>query len=121
MAAGEEALALGFVRRQVDDRPGHAEGAVDDGPVGLGRDARGGEVGLEEGWTLAKYVEQTLDNTGENRAIVAIVDVPSQAYGRREELLGQVVEVLLPERFRLGRIGARLIFAAGALGFDLAK
>ena len=49
---------------------------------------RGGEVGLEEGWTLAKYVEQTLATNGENRAIVAIVDVPSQSYGRREELLG---------------------------------
>jgi biotin-independent malonate decarboxylase gamma subunit len=28
------------------------------------------------------------DEKGEKRAIVAIVDVPSQAYGRREELLG---------------------------------
>jgi hypothetical protein len=28
---------------------------------------------------------------------------------------------LLAERFCLGRVGARLIFAARALGFDLAK
>jgi malonate decarboxylase gamma subunit len=50
--------------------------------------ARGGEVGLEEGWTLAKYVMEVVDNESTKRSIVAIVDVPSQAYGRREELLG---------------------------------
>ena len=50
--------------------------------------ARGGEVGLEEGWTLAKYVREVVDNESTKRSIVAIVDVPSQAYGRREELLG---------------------------------
>jgi malonate decarboxylase gamma subunit len=52
--------------------------------------ARNGEVGLEQGWTLAKYVRETLDadRDGAPRPIVAIVDVPSQAYGRREELLG---------------------------------
>jgi malonate decarboxylase gamma subunit len=52
--------------------------------------ARNGEVGLEEGWTLAKYVRETIsaDGAGVRRPIVAIVDVPSQAYGRREELLG---------------------------------
>lgn len=52
--------------------------------------ARRGEVGLEEGWTIAKYVRQAIeqDKDGERRAIVAIVDVPSQAYGYREELLG---------------------------------
>lgn len=52
--------------------------------------ARNGEVGLEEGWTLAKYVREAIaaDHGGAPRPIVAIVDVPSQAYGRREELLG---------------------------------
>ena len=52
--------------------------------------ARNGEVGLEEGWTLAKYVRGTIaaDRGRAPRPIVAIVDVPSQAYGRREELLG---------------------------------
>ena len=52
--------------------------------------ARQGQVGLEEGWNLAKQVREAIkaDENGEKRAIIAIVDVPSQAYGRREELLG---------------------------------
>ena len=52
--------------------------------------ARHGEVGLEEAWTLARYVREAIeaDQDGQRRAIVAIVDVPSQAYGRIEELCG---------------------------------
>lgn len=53
--------------------------------------ARAGEVGLLEGWTLAKAVDEVIQvdqHTTQKRAIVAIVDVPSQAYGRREELFG---------------------------------
>ena len=52
--------------------------------------ARQGQVGLEEGWNLAKHIREAIraDSQAEKRAIVAIVDVPSQAYGRREELLG---------------------------------
>jgi biotin-independent malonate decarboxylase gamma subunit len=51
--------------------------------------ARHGEVGVIEGWTLAKYVREVCerDRDGDRRAIVAIVDIPSQAYGRNEELL----------------------------------
>jgi len=52
--------------------------------------ARAGEVGLDEGWALAHHVRATIaeDKDGARRPIVAIVDVSSQAYGRREELLG---------------------------------
>ena len=52
--------------------------------------ARAGEVGLDEGWALAHHVRATMaeDNNGARRPIIAIVDVSSQAYGRREELLG---------------------------------
>lgn len=53
--------------------------------------ARAGEVGLLEGWALAKAVRQVIDadeHQTYKRAIVAIIDVPSQAYGRREEALG---------------------------------
>src|SRR5260370_17423195 len=52
--------------------------------------ARQGQVGLQEGWNLAKQLRDAIhaDKDGEKRAIVAIVDVPSQAYARREELLG---------------------------------
>lgn len=51
--------------------------------------ARNGEVGLEEGWTLAKYVREAIeaDANGVRRPIVAVVDVTSQAYGRTEELM----------------------------------
>ncbi|HAI04505.1 MAG TPA: biotin-independent malonate decarboxylase subunit gamma, partial [Pantoea sp.] len=50
-----------------------------------------GEVGLLEGWTLAKVVNETIDadsNSAVKRPIVAVIDVPSQAYGRREEAFG---------------------------------
>lgn len=50
-----------------------------------------GEVGLLEGWTLAKVVNETIDadkNSDLKRPIVAVIDVPSQAYGRREEAFG---------------------------------
>ena len=52
---------------------------------------RHGEVGLEEGWTIAKYVREAIkEDEGKEkpRPIIAIVDVPSQAYGYKEELLG---------------------------------
>lgn len=53
--------------------------------------ARNGEVGLLEGWGLAKAVDDAItadqDKT-QKRPLIAIVDVPSQAYGRREEGLG---------------------------------
>ncbi|UOR13576.1 biotin-independent malonate decarboxylase subunit beta [Halobacillus amylolyticus] len=52
--------------------------------------ALNGEVGLAEGWAIAHYVREAIeqDEDGNRRAIVAIVDVPSQAYGYNEELLG---------------------------------
>ncbi|RJS50206.1 biotin-independent malonate decarboxylase subunit beta [Bacillus sp. PK3_68] len=52
--------------------------------------SRRGEVGLEEGWSIAKFVREAieLDQEDEKRVIVAIVDVPSQAYGYHEEMLG---------------------------------
>ncbi|WP_227938321.1 biotin-independent malonate decarboxylase subunit beta [Alkalihalobacillus deserti] len=52
--------------------------------------AQNGEVGLEEGWAIAEYVRNAIeeDKHGKKRAIVAIVDVPSQAYGYNEELIG---------------------------------
>lgn len=50
-----------------------------------------GEVGLLEGWTLAKVVSETVAADADKtvkRPIVAVIDVPSQAYGRREEAFG---------------------------------
>jgi malonate decarboxylase beta subunit len=52
--------------------------------------ARKGEVGLDEGWAIAKHVREVIkeDRNQSPRPIIAIVDVPSQAYGYHEELLG---------------------------------
>ena len=53
--------------------------------------ARNGEVGLVEGWQLARAVQDliALDRDAPvKRPIVAVIDVPSQAYGRREEAFG---------------------------------
>ncbi len=51
--------------------------------------ARGGELGLEEGWAIAWYVREVMsDDEGDRRAIIAVVDVPGQPYGYHEELLG---------------------------------
>jgi malonate decarboxylase gamma subunit len=52
--------------------------------------ARGGEVGLDEAWMLALQVRRVIaaDRNDERRPIIAVVDVASQAYGWREEMLG---------------------------------
>ena len=52
--------------------------------------ARSGQVGIEEGWAIADAVHRAIteDMHGEKRVIVAIVDVPGQAFGYHEEFLG---------------------------------
>src|ERR1700675_4517666 len=52
--------------------------------------ARHGEVGLEEAYTLATRVREVIgrEGGGEKMPIVAIVDLKSQAYGRREGTAG---------------------------------
>jgi len=54
---------------------------------------RDGQVGLEEAFTLAAHVRRVIAEDSDRpkeqkRPIVAIVDVKSQAYGRREETAG---------------------------------
>jgi malonate decarboxylase gamma subunit len=52
---------------------------------------RNGEVGLVEGWSLARAVSEIIEadhNASIKRPIVAVINVPSQAYGRREEAFG---------------------------------
>ncbi|WEV50512.1 biotin-independent malonate decarboxylase subunit beta [Lactobacillus sp. ESL0731] len=52
---------------------------------------RHGEVGLEEGFTVASVVNDLIAQDKEKSQktpIVMIVDVPSQAYGYKEELIG---------------------------------
>ena len=70
----------------LDDQPVRFIAVVTDAQNRFPR-ARNGEVGLLEGWGLAKAVDEAI-STGDKRPLIAIVDVPSQAYGRREEALG---------------------------------
>jgi malonate decarboxylase gamma subunit len=55
--------------------------------------ARNGEVGLDEGWQLARAVQQLVAQDracerADKTPIVCVIDVASQAYGRREEGYG---------------------------------
>ena len=53
--------------------------------------ARDNVIGLEQGWRLARTVRDVIEADADaprRRPIVAIVDVKSQAYGYREEMLG---------------------------------
>ncbi len=52
--------------------------------------ARSGELGLEEGWAIAQHgrAVQAEKGSGPKRPIIAIVDLPGQAYGLREEKHG---------------------------------
>src|SRR5271167_4162109 len=54
---------------------------------------RDGQVGLEEAYALATRIREAIaadhdKPAQEKRPIIAIVDVKSQAYGRREEVAG---------------------------------
>jgi malonate decarboxylase gamma subunit len=52
---------------------------------------RNGEIGLVEGWEIAKAVQEIVahdSDSSSKTAIVAVIDVTSQAYGRREEGYG---------------------------------
>lgn len=65
--------------------------AVVPDPCGRFPRARRGEVGLEEGWALARCVRALVaedELQAIKRPILAVVDSRSQAYGRLEELLG---------------------------------
>ncbi|MBP6861530.1 MAG: biotin-independent malonate decarboxylase subunit beta [Neisseriaceae bacterium] len=53
--------------------------------------ARAGEVGLQEGYALAHYVHAAIvadSDQAHKRPIILVVDVPSQAFGYHEELMG---------------------------------
>jgi malonate decarboxylase gamma subunit len=94
LTGGAGAVASGLRSVCVADAPLGAEPArfiavVPDAQNRFPR-ARGGEVGIDEGWVLALHVRQAIaaDSEAARRPIIAIVDVAGQAYGRREELLG---------------------------------
>ncbi len=52
--------------------------------------ARQGELGLDEGWALARHIRAAIpaDRSSTPRPLIAIVDIKSQAYGRLEAMLG---------------------------------
>ncbi|MFV3406505.1 MULTISPECIES: biotin-independent malonate decarboxylase subunit gamma [Pseudomonas] len=92
--AGGEALggypaSVQVIDGELDNRLARFIAVVPDADNPFPR-ARSGEVGLLEGWGLAKAVNEAVeaDRGRTKRAIVAVIDVPSQAYGRREEALG---------------------------------
>lgn len=75
---------------ELDGYPVRAIAVIPDPDNRYPRAAKG-EVGLLEGWTLGKMVAEAVQadkDKAEKRAILAIIDVPSQAYGRREEAFG---------------------------------
>ncbi len=75
---------------QLGDQPARFLAVVADADNRFPR-AQNGEVGLLEGWGLAKAVDAAIEldrQSPQKRALIAIIDVPSQAYGRREEALG---------------------------------
>jgi malonate decarboxylase beta subunit len=85
--AGDPASVLCADGTVGDERPRFL--AVVPNPEARFPRARAGELGLEEGWALARRVRETVvEDLDDRRALVAVVDVPGQPYGYREELLG---------------------------------
>jgi malonate decarboxylase gamma subunit len=80
--------------RQADATLGHSKArflAVVPDPENRFPRATDNVMGLEQGWLLARAVHEAIDADRDvpvKRPLVAIVDLKSQAYGRREELLG---------------------------------
>jgi malonate decarboxylase gamma subunit len=96
-----DALTAGSAEARTDGPIHYADAALGDErarflaviPDPRNRFARATEnvVGLEQGWLLARRVREAIEadrDASAKRPLVAIVDVKSQAYGRREELLG---------------------------------
>ena len=94
LANGTPVAGYGSTLQVVDDtlagQPARYIAVVPDADNRFPR-ARNGEVGLVEGWQLARAVRDVMaEDAGqeEKRAIVAVINVASQAYGRREEAYG---------------------------------
>lgn len=65
--------------------------AVTEDPKTVYPRTRKGEVGLQQGWELARLIRQAVEedeNREYKRPLIAVVDVPSQAYGYLEEKNG---------------------------------
>jgi len=70
--------------------------------------ARGGELGLDEGFGLARAICET----PRRAALLAVVDVPGQAFGRREEAAGLHVSLAAAvDAYATQRRAGRPVFA----------
>ena len=123
--AGGQALAgypasVKVVDAELDGRAARYVAVVPDAANPFPR-ARDGEVGLLEGWGLGKAVDEVIEADREKRdkrVLVAVVDVPSQAYGRREEALGihQALAGAVPLRQLLHAFTRAGLRCAGGVG-----
>jgi biotin-independent malonate decarboxylase gamma subunit len=90
-ASGDPGTVLA-TEAQIGDEPALFLCVVPD-PAGRFPCVRDGQVGLEEAFTLAHHLRRVIAEDREKpkaqkRPVIAIVDVKSQAYGRREETAG---------------------------------
>jgi malonate decarboxylase gamma subunit len=116
---GQEGLCGAGVRTvRVADAPLGGETAryiaVVPDPANRFARARQGEVGVDEAWALARHVRATLaaDQGVPARPIIAIVDVASQAYGRREELVGiHLAGAAAVDAYASARLGGHAVIA----------
>lgn len=84
------AASVRVVDASLAGEPARYLAVVRDGDNPFAR-VRNGEVGLIEAWQLARAVREVIAADAANsskRPIVAVTDVASQAYGRREEAYG---------------------------------
>jgi len=82
--------SLRYGATRLGDETAAVVAVVPDPQARFGR-ARHGEVGLEEGYALARAVTDLVQRDAgaeRRRPLVIVVDVPSQAYGYLEELVG---------------------------------
>jgi malonate decarboxylase gamma subunit len=88
--AGGYCAALHVADATLAGRPARYIAVVPDPHNRFAR-ARSGEIGLREGWQLARAVHEVIESDRAapvKRPIVAVIDVTSQAYGRTEEAYG---------------------------------
>ncbi len=85
---GSRDSSLLSIEVALNEEPAHLLAVVPD-PHGRFPRARNGEIGLEEAWNLAGIVREVMAlESPDPRPIIALVDIPSQAYGSLEEALG---------------------------------
>jgi malonate decarboxylase gamma subunit len=88
--AGDYCAALQVADAMLAGQPARYIAVVPDPHNRFAR-ARSGEIGLLEGWQLARAVHEVIQSDHAalvKRPIVAVIDVTSQAYGRTEEAYG---------------------------------